>query len=129
MFGGGTNYSGRDPKSVSAELLPALHHVFPQLKGIEVEYEWTGMGGIVLNRIPQLGRTGKNVYYLQGYSGHGVATSHIMSEILAKAVMGDMCEYDHFAAMKHWRIPLNEWFGNQALALGMQWYKITDKWR
>lgn len=129
MFGGGTNYSGRDPKSVSAELLPALHHVFPQLKGIEVEYEWTGMGGIVLNRIPQLGRTGKNVYYLQGYSGHGVATSHIMSEILAKAVLGDMCEYDHFAAMKHWRIPLNEWFGNQALALGMQWYKITDKWR
>lgn len=129
MFGGGTNYSGRDSKSVSAELLPALERVFPQLKGVPIDYEWTGMAGIVINRIPQLGRVSENVYYQQGYSGHGVATSHIMSEIMANAVAGDMTEYDHFAAMWHWRIPLNEWFGNQALALGMQWYKLAEKWR
>jgi len=129
MFGGGTNYSGRDSKSVSRELLPALLHVFPQLAGIRVDYEWTGMAGIVLNRIPQLGRTGDNVYYLQGYSGHGIATSHIMSEILARALSGDLGEYDHFATMRHWRIPLPEWFGNQALALGMQWYKLAEHWR
>ncbi len=129
MFGGGTNYSGRDSKSVAGELLPALLRVFPQLQGIEVEFEWTGMAGIVINRIPQLGRTADNVYYLQGYSGHGVATSHIMSEIMATAVAGDMTEFDHFAAMPHWRIPLPEWFGNQALALGMQWYKLAEYWR
>lgn len=129
MFGGGTNYSGRDSKSVAGELMPALLHVFPQLRGVKIEFEWTGLAGIVLNRIPQIGRTANNVYYLQGYSGHGVATSHIMSEILANAVAGDMTEYDHFATMKHWRIPLPEWFGNQALALGMQWYKLAEKWR
>ena len=129
MFGGGTNYSGKDSKSVSAELLPALLHVFPQLAGIQVEYEWTGLAGIVLNRIPQIGKTSDNVYYLQGYSGHGIATSHIMSEVLADAVAGDMTEYDYFASMFHWRIPLPEWFGNQALALGMQWYKLAEKWR
>ncbi len=129
MFGGGTNYSGQDSKSVSGELLPALLKVFPQLEGVQIEFEWTGMAGIVINRIPQVGRTSDNVYYLQGYSGHGVGTSHIFSEIMANAVAGDMTEYDHFANMWHWRIPLPEWFGNQALALGMQWYKLAERWR
>ncbi|MEE4661551.1 MAG: FAD-binding oxidoreductase [Halieaceae bacterium] len=129
MFGGGTNYSGKDAKSVSGELLPAMLRVFPQLAGVKIEFEWTGMAGIVINRIPQLGKTSDNVYYLQGYSGHGIATSHIMSEILANAVAGEMTECDYFASMFQWRIPLPEWFGNQALALGMQWYKLAERWR
>ncbi len=129
MFGGGTNYSGVDSKSVSGELRPALERVFPQLKGVNIDYEWTGMAAIVINRIPQLGKVSDNVYYQQGYSGHGVATTHIMSEIMANAVAGDMTEYDYFADMWHWRIPLPEWFGNQALALGMQWYKFAERFR
>lgn len=129
MFGGGTNYSGRNPKSVSGELKPALVKVFPQLRNINIDYEWTGMAGIVINRVPQLGKTAPNIYYLQGYSGHGIATSHIMSEILANAIAGEMAEFDHFASVWHWRLPLNEWFGNQALALGMQWYKLAEKFR
>lgn len=59
MFGGGTNYSGRDSKNVANELRPALERTFPQLKGVDIEYEWTGMAGIVLNRIPQLGKVQK----------------------------------------------------------------------
>ena len=129
MFGGGTNYSGREPKSVSTELLPALLHTFPQLHGIKVDYQWTGKGGVVINRIPQMGRTADNIYYFQGYSGHGIATSHIFSEIMANAIAGDMTEYDHFSSIWHWRLPVNEWFGNQALALGMLWFKLAEKFR
>ncbi|MGS0729176.1 NAD(P)/FAD-dependent oxidoreductase, partial [Shewanella sp. 0m-11] len=68
MFGGGTNYSGRDSKHVAAELRPAIERTFPQLKDVDIEFEWTGMAGIVLNRIPQLGKVSPNVYYCQGYS-------------------------------------------------------------
>lgn len=129
MFGGGTNYSGRDPKNVAAELRPAIERTFPQLKGVDIEFAWAGMAGIVINRIPQLGKIAPNIFYCQGYSGHGVATSHIMAEIMAQAIDGQMREFDLFAAMRHIRIPLNEWFGNQALALGMLYYTLRENWR
>ncbi|MGS0826506.1 NAD(P)/FAD-dependent oxidoreductase [Shewanella sp. 0m-8] len=129
MFGGGTNYSGRDSKHVAAELRPAIERTFPQLKDVDIEFEWTGLAGIVLNRIPQLGKVSPNVYYCQGYSGHGVATSHIMGEIMASAIIGEQQEFDLFAQMSHYRIPLNEWFGNQALALGMMYYKVMENFR
>ncbi len=129
MFGGGTNYSGRDSKSVANELRPAIEKTFPRLKGVEIEYEWTGMAGIVINRIPQLGKVSDNVFYCQGYSGHGVATSHIMGEIMANAITGKLTEFDAFAGMSHIRIPLNEWFGNQALAVGMWYYKVMENFR
>ncbi|QYJ73253.1 FAD-binding oxidoreductase [Shewanella sp. FJAT-51649] len=129
MFGGGTNYSGRDPKNVAAELRPAIERTFPQLKDVDIEFAWAGMAGIVINRIPQLGKIAPNIFYCQGYSGHGVATSHIMAEIMGQAIDGQMREFDLFSAMRHIRIPLNEWFGNQALALGMLYYTLRENWR
>jgi gamma-glutamylputrescine oxidase len=129
MFGGGTNYSGREPKDVAAQLRPAIERTFPCLKGIEIEFAWSGMAGIVVNRIPQLGKVSPNVFYCQGYSGHGIATSHIMAEISASAIRGQLQEFEYFAGMKHWRLPLNEWLGNQALALGMLYYQLREHWR
>ncbi len=77
MFGSGTNYTGRADTNVAAAMLPALLTVYPQLKGYEIDYAWSGMDGITANRIPQLGRIGSNVFFAQGYSGHGIALSHI----------------------------------------------------
>ncbi|GAA6154219.1 NAD(P)/FAD-dependent oxidoreductase [Pseudoteredinibacter isoporae] len=129
MFGGGTNYSGKDSASVATELRPALERTFPRLKGVEIEFEWTGMAGIVINRIPQLGKVSDRVYYCQGYSGHGVACSHIMAEIMSNAIAGHMEEFDTFAAFKHLRVPINDWLGNQALVLGMWYYQLLEKLR
>ncbi|MCG9697034.1 FAD-binding oxidoreductase [Shewanella sp. Isolate11] len=129
MFGGGTNYSGRDSKHVADELRPALERTFPKLKGIEIEFEWTGMAGIVVNRIPQLGKISPNLFYCQGYSGHGVATSHIMGEIMAQAVRGQLEEFDLFANMKQIRLPVGEWLGKQGMALGMLYYRMMEHFR
>jgi gamma-glutamylputrescine oxidase len=88
LFGGGTNYSGRDSHDIAGELRSAIKQAFPRLKGVEIELQWSAMMGIVINRIPQLGKLSKNVWYAQGYPGHGVATSHIVGEIMANAVSG-----------------------------------------
>ncbi len=129
MFGGGTNYSGRDSKDLANELRPGIERTFPRLKGVEIEFEWTGMAGIVVNRIPQLGKVSPNVFYCQGYSGHGVATSHIMGEIMANAIVGSLTEFELFAGMKHIRLPVGEWLGNQGMAMGMMYYRIMENFR
>ncbi|MFV0597041.1 hypothetical protein, partial [Shewanella sp.] len=38
-------YSGKDPKDIEAALRPNLEKVFPQLKGVRIDYEWGGMIG------------------------------------------------------------------------------------
>jgi glycine/D-amino acid oxidase-like deaminating enzyme len=126
LFGGTCNYSGRDPASIKAYILPRMLKVYPQLKDVQIEYEWGGKIGIVLNRIPALGRINGNVYYCHGYSGHGVSATHAMSEVVADAVVGTMEKFDLFANMKHFRIPGSQWMGNQIIALGMLYYKMGD---
>ncbi|MCH9693524.1 MAG: FAD-binding oxidoreductase [Gammaproteobacteria bacterium] len=126
LYGGACNYSGRDPESIKSYILPRMMKVYPQLKDVKVEFEWGGKIGIVLRRIPTLGRINNNVYYCQGYSGHGVTGSHLMGEIMADAVTGTMERFDLFADMKHFRIPGTQWVGNQIIALGMLYYRMKD---
>jgi len=126
LFGGTCNYSGRDPASIKKYVLPRMLKVYPQLKDVQIEYEWGGKIGIVLNRVPAVGRINNNVYYCHGYSGHGVSATHAMSEVVADAIVGTMEKFDLFANMKHFRIPGSQWMGNQIIALGMLYYKLGD---
>ena len=127
MFGGGTNYSGRDIDDVASTLRPALEHTFPQLKGIGIDYAWTGTAGIIINRIPALGRIEGNVYYAQGYSGHGIASSHIMAEVMAEALTGgSMRHFELISTLKHIRLPVGPKTGSTLVALGMAYYRLKQ---
>ena len=53
--------------------------VFPQLTGTRIEYAWGCLLDITLNRAPDFGRLEPNVYYLQGFSGHGIALAANMT--------------------------------------------------
>jgi glycine/D-amino acid oxidase-like deaminating enzyme len=127
LYGGACNYSGRDPASIKSFILPRMLKVYPQLRNVRIDFEWGGKIGIVLNRIPAVGRINGNVYYCQGYSGHGVNATHVMGEVMADAIGGTMERYDLFADMGHFRLPGSQWVGNQIIALGMLYYKIKDR--
>ena len=126
LFGGRCNYSGRDPRSIRKALMPRMINIYPELANVRVDYEWGGKLAVVINRTPMLGRINDNVYYSQGYSGHGVNTTHIAAEIIADAIGGTLERFDVFAKMNHFRIPLGQWFGNQIVALGMLYYRLRD---
>ncbi|MDH5619899.1 MAG: FAD-binding oxidoreductase [Gammaproteobacteria bacterium] len=127
LYGGACNYSGRDPASIKSFIRPRMLKIYPQLQDVRIDFEWGGKIGIVLNRIPAVGRINGNVYYCQGYSGHGVNATHVMGEIMADAIGGTMERYDLFADIGHFRIPGSQWLGNQLIALGMLYYKIKDR--
>ncbi len=127
LYGGACNYSGRDPASIKSYILPRMLKVYPQLKDVRIDFEWGGKIGIVLNRVPAVGRINGNVYYCQGYSGHGVAATHVMGEIMSDAIAGTMEKFDLFADIGHFRLPGSQWLGNQIIALGMLYYKMMDR--
>jgi glycine/D-amino acid oxidase-like deaminating enzyme len=126
LFGGLCNYSGRHPHDITASLRPNMLKVFPQLGGTKVDFEWGGYIAISINRIPQLGRIGENSYYAQGYSGHGLAPSHLAGKIIADAIGGDLERFDVFERIGHWKLPGGKWFANPALALGMLYYRMKE---
>ena len=126
LFGGLCNYSGRHPKDIGRSLRPNMLKVFPQLRDARIEYEWGGYIAISINRIPQLGRIGENSYYAQGYSGHGLAPSHLAGKIMADAIGGDFERFDVFERIGHFKLPGGKWFANPALALGMLYYRMRE---
>jgi len=121
LFGSGTNYRGTQSADIGAPMLPTIRKTFPQLAEVKIDFAWEGQDGITINRIPQLGNVTPNVFYAQGYSGHGIATSHIVAEIMAAAITGDSRDFELFAGARHWRLPVGRYLGNRALAVGM-WY-------
>ncbi|MGE0023919.1 MAG: NAD(P)/FAD-dependent oxidoreductase [Hyphomicrobium sp.] len=126
LFGGRCNYSNRDPSDIRETLRPRMLEVFPQLDGFGLDFAWGGKIDIVLTRVPAIGRREPNVYYMQGYCGHGVNTTHIAGEIVAEAISGTMEKFDLFEKIRHVRLPVGQWVGNQMLALGMLYYRLRD---
>jgi gamma-glutamylputrescine oxidase len=98
--------------------------IYPQLAGTKIDYSWGGTIGVTVNRVPQMGRIAPTVYYSQGYSGHGVNVTHLAGQIMADAVAGTMERFDVFANSKPVRLPGQQLFAKQMVALGMLYYKL-----
>lgn len=126
LFGGRCNYSNRDPEDIGASMRPRMVEIFPQLKDAKIDFAWGGRIAIVMNRVPVIERLEPNLYVLQGYSGHGVNATHIAAEIVSDAICGVTEKFDIFDRIRHTRLPLSDWFGNQMLALGMLYYRLRD---
>ena len=47
-----------------------------------------------MNRMPKFGRLGENLYYGQGYSGHGVAMANMGGHLIAEAIKGQADGFD-----------------------------------
>jgi len=126
LFGGMCNYSGRVPKSITASLQPKMLDIFPQLEGVRIDYEWGGNVAISVNRCPQFGRIKDNTYYAQGYSGHGIAPTHLAGKMLADIICGDSEQFDVFSKVRHVSLPGGKWFASPAIALGMMYYRLKE---
>lgn len=126
LFGGLATYSGRHPRDIKAALVPKMLKVFPQLKGVKVDYEWGGYMGIGLNRIPMVGRLSDNVYFATGYGGHGVAPTHMSAKLISEAISGQAERYDILASIKHPPFPGGKYLMKPAHTIGMAYYKMRD---
>ena len=127
LFGGRCNYSGSDPAIIKQHLLPRMLRIYPQMASTKIHYAWGGTIGVPINRVPQMGRLAANIFYSQGYSGHGVNVTHLAGQIMADTVAGTFERFDIFANIKPLTIPGQHLFGKQMVALGMLYYQLKDR--
>jgi gamma-glutamylputrescine oxidase len=128
LYGGRVSYSTVTPMNLAESIRLRMACSFPQLAGARVEYAWGGFVDISMNRAPDFGRLdgAANIYYLQGFSGHGLALTGLAGKLVAEAVDGDASRLDVFARISHRPFPGGKLLRTPALVLGMAWYRMRD---
>jgi gamma-glutamylputrescine oxidase len=127
LFGGGENYGYRFPKDIEATVRKPMERIFPQLKGIEVDYAWGGTLAITMRRMPYMTRLLGNVLSASGYSGHGVGTATLAGKLMAKSILGEGAGFDAMARVPAQTFPGFGWGRSPLLALAMTWYGLRDR--
>lgn len=127
LFGGRVSYWALDAAFNSARATRRrMLRVFPQLKDARIEYAWGGYVDITLNRAPDFGRLEPDVYYLQGFSGHGIALTGLAGKLVAEAIAGEAERFDVFARIPHRPFPGGPLLRRPALVLAMLYYRLRD---
>ncbi|HEY0766613.1 MAG TPA: FAD-binding oxidoreductase [Steroidobacteraceae bacterium] len=126
LFGGRVNYSGLSSFDAPSATRARMLIVFPQLKDVRIEYAWGGEVDITLNRAPHFGRLAPNIYFLQGFSGHGIALTGIAGKLVAQAIAGIAGRFDVFARIPHRNFPGGAVWRRPALVLAMLYYRLKD---
>jgi gamma-glutamylputrescine oxidase len=139
LYGGRVSYSTATPMNLAASMQRRMAATFPQLAGTPVEFAWGGFVDISMNRAPDFGRLSslvggspgearrwQQVYYLQGFSGHGLALTGLAGKLVAEAIDGDASRFDTFARLRHRPFPGGRLLRTPALVAGMAYYRLKD---
>lgn len=126
LFGGRASYSALPPPNLRRVMTRRMHQVFPQLADVGMEQVWGGYVDITRNRAPHWGRLTPNVYFAQGFSGHGVAATGLAGAVIAEAIAGQNERLDVFERIPHRRFPGGKLLRTPLLVAAMSWYKLRD---
>jgi gamma-glutamylputrescine oxidase len=126
LFGGRVSYSGMSLLDIARIIRTRMLRVFPQLADVSIEYAWSGKIDLTVNRAPDFNRLAPNIYYMQGFSGHGLALAGMGGKIVASAIAGQAERFDLFAKLEHRAFPGGNLLRAPALALAMLWYRLRD---
>lgn len=126
LFGGRVSYSGLERFEVVAATRARMLRVYPQLARARIDYHWGGYLDITMNRAPNFGRLTANVWYLQGFCGHGVVLTGVAGMLAAEAIAGTAERFDVFARIPHRDFPGGALLRRPALVLAMLWYRLRD---
>jgi gamma-glutamylputrescine oxidase len=129
LYGGRVSYSRGTPRNLEGSMARRMTTTFAQLRGTRIEYAWGGFVDISMSRAPDFGRLpgfDDRVYYLQGFSGHGLALTGLAGKLVAEAIGGDASRFDVFARLRHRPFPGGPVLRTPALVLGMAYYRLRD---
>jgi gamma-glutamylputrescine oxidase len=126
LFGGGDSFSGHAPRKLAGRIRRQMLVVFPQLEDLAIAHAWGGFVDITMNMAPHFGRLGSNVYFVQGFSGHGVALAGMAGQLVAEAIAGQAGRFDLLARIRHLPFPGGALMRMPALVLGMWYYRLRD---
>jgi glycine/D-amino acid oxidase-like deaminating enzyme len=97
LWGGRISVRDRSPRGVQRLLTQDLLRVFPQLKGVRVDYAWSGLMSYARHQMPQIGSSDDGLWWAQAFGGHGLAPACAAGDLLASAIAEGDDRWKQFA--------------------------------
>jgi len=127
LFGGGENYRRGFPRDIATFVRPAMLKIFPQLDDVAIDFAWGGTLSVTVNRLPHIGRLPPNLFFAQGYSGHGISTANFAGVVIAEAIAGTAERFDAFTKLPIRTFPGGTLLRYPGMVLGMVYYALKDR--
>jgi gamma-glutamylputrescine oxidase len=87
MLSGRATAWARNPQRYVKALTGDIKKTYPQLGDVAVDYAWAGTLGLTVHRMPQIGELGPGVWLASGFGGHGLNTTAMAGNIIARAII------------------------------------------
>ena len=76
-----------DPRRFEKGLIADIARNFPALGPVEAAYLWRGTLGRTVHRMPQVGEISPGVWLASGFGGHGLNTTAMGGELVARGIV------------------------------------------
>ena len=126
IFGGGVSYSNIDPINLEQSLKKSIRKILPGLEKFKAWCTWSGHVAITVNRFPHIGSIDNNIFFAQGYSGHGLAITTMVGKMLAEVISNQNNNLSLFEKFKHKNFPGFGIIDKPLLVLAMSYFKLKD---
>ena len=87
MWSGRATVWPRNPRRYVRALTADIRKTYPQLGEVAVDYAWAGTLGNTVHRMPQIGELGPGVWLASGFGGHGLNTTAMAGNLIARAIV------------------------------------------
>ena len=107
-----------DPRWIRRGLVADIRRNFPALGKVEIAHLWRGTLGRTIHRMPQIGEIERGVWLASGFGGHGLNTSAMGGELVARGLVDNDQTWRMFAPYE--LVWAGGWLGG-VLAQGIYW--------
>jgi gamma-glutamylputrescine oxidase len=76
-----------DPRWLGRGLIADIKRNFPALGDVKIAHLWRGTLGRAIHRMPQIGEIESGVWVASGFGGHGLNTSAMGGDLVARAIV------------------------------------------
>ncbi|HEX5211998.1 MAG TPA: FAD-binding oxidoreductase [Pseudolabrys sp.] len=76
-----------DPPWIGRALIGDIRRNFPALGEVKIAHQWRGTLGRAIHRMPQLGEIESGLWVASGFGGHGLNTTAMGGELIAKGIV------------------------------------------
>ena len=87
MWSGRATTWARNPNRYVHALTADIKKTYPQLGEVMSAYSWSGTLGNTIHRMPQLGELAHHVWLASGFGGHGLNTTAMAGNLIARAIV------------------------------------------
>jgi gamma-glutamylputrescine oxidase len=126
LFGGRVSYTAATPSQLTRTMQERMVRVFPSLQHARIDHTWGGFVDISRERAPDWGQLAPGVFFMQGFSGHGLAATTLAGRVIRQAVLGDRHALGLFERIRQSPFPGGAALRIPLLLLGTSYYRLRD---